>query len=117
LCARSTAAKLRRVHRALDEQYQLLQLIRRSLHERHFSALVPVLNPLIASIETCQQTFDKWEAKERKRLAAAPQAAAAANRRNGTQGNLAMPAVKMSPSRAQSPTASDEEPEAKRARI
>lgn len=109
----STAAKLRRVHRALDEQYQLLLLIRRSLHERHFSALVPVLNPLIASIDKCQATFSAWEEKEKRRLAGAGGGNANAGvKRNNAQAN----AVAKDISPAQSPIASDGEPEAKRAR-
>ena len=65
-----TSAKLRRVAAALDEQYRLLHLIRSSLNARSFSALVPVLNPLIASIEKCHSTFTAWEEKEAKRMAA-----------------------------------------------
>jgi hypothetical protein len=83
------APKLRRVHAALDEQYRLLQLIRSSLNQRSFSALVPVLNPLIASIEKCQSTFTAWEEKESKRMAAVAghrrvASAAAAGRATGS---------------------------------
>jgi len=69
-CLSRTSAKLRRVAAALDEQYRLLHLIRSSLNVRSFSALVPVLNPLIASIEKCHSTFTAWEEKEAKRIAA-----------------------------------------------
>lgn len=81
------APKLRRVHAALDEQYGLLQLIRSSLNQRSFSALVPVLNPLIGSIEKCQSTFTAWEEKENKRLAAV-----AGHRRGVSAGGAVRPA-------------------------
>jgi hypothetical protein len=64
-----TAAKLQRVHAALDEQYRLLQVIRTSLNARSYSQLVPLLNPLVASIEMCHETYRKWQEKEAKRAA------------------------------------------------
>lgn len=67
-----TAAKLRRVHAALDEQYRLLQVIRSSLNSRNFSQLVPLLNPLVTSIEMCHSTFQRWQEKEAKRTTAGP---------------------------------------------
>jgi hypothetical protein len=64
-----TQAKLQRVHAALDEQYRLLQVIRSSLNSRGYSQLVPLLNPLIASIDMCSSTFQKWQEKQAKTAA------------------------------------------------
>lgn len=59
--------KLQRVHAALDEQYRLLHAIRKSLYDRNYGPLVPLLNPLVASIEMCHDTYQKFVEKESKR--------------------------------------------------
>jgi hypothetical protein len=126
-----TADKLRRVKQALDEQHALLQLIRKSLHERQFSALVPVLGPLIAQIAQCDKTFRAWEDKEARRLASLQQQAAAKRNANANANAskaasavmAAAAAAAAAASPASSPTSSpssaaaEDAPEAKRARV
>ena len=60
------SAKLHRVHGALDEQHRLLQVIRNNLNSRGFGQLVPLLNPLVNSIETCDATYKKWQEKQQQ---------------------------------------------------
>jgi len=65
-----SVSKLKRIYAALEEQQRLLTLIRQTLNDKGYSALVPMLNPLLKSIEQCIETYAKWEESQAKRMAA-----------------------------------------------
>lgn len=125
-----TNGKLQRVHAALDEQHRLLQVIRTSLNSRGYSQLVPLLNPLVTSIEMCSQTHAKWIEKESKRISAAQTQGGAVGPTNpirrannmATNPNVTAATTTTAPTTTHQPTQStpiepSPEPESKRTKL